>query len=655
MGPTSALDTNLRSRGPILFWIGLALAPLACGGGDDKEVDPPQPDIPPTIVFNAADPCTAQVPQPTDLFRDSSGIDAAATCGSVSDPIDAAIRGALADDGVPLDSEITIALGGEIDGDTATSTSATILLQRTGSGTTADDWQRVAHLVELEGTTLKIVPSVPLEAASYYVVVLTDAVKAKMRPIGQHLAVKALVGNSVIAAGTFEGLDAPTAERLERDRLRLAPAVSILERSMPPLARTQIRSIHGFSTSLGFGRAEKLITEYRDAVTAGKFAYAVTAGAEIMPADIYPAGTPPAYYQSVRAFLRGTIKVPKLLDAENHLRADWATAGETINVPFLISLPTGGNYAVAVYLPGLRGSKQTIREIAPSIAGAPRGATFGFDLRCHGDRSADASGVCKDERSASEVMMLVDQTPNGNPERTGPDGVPDNSGIGFFPGDARALRDTQLASVIEVVHVMETFQRGTMVLTAAGITSSSTDLHLIAHGHSAPVGVLAASLLRSPIRTVVLPAGGTGYKNLIESGPADQKTAFDRTLPQGVSAGNRSAYLTRLETTVLKAVSYEEAGELAKARYLTPSRGSERILLTHGAIAELVPQVARQTLIDSMELDEVSRVSAHRGDCDSFYLHTCRLGDNIAWGERAREQLATFIGSKGVTVLSPAQ
>lgn len=654
MGPT--FDSILSPRRPILFWIGLALAPLACGGEDEK-VDPPLPDIPPTIVFSAADPCTAQVPQPTDLFRDASGIDAAATCGSVSDPIEAAIRGALADDGVPIDSEINVAFSGPIDAETATSTTASLLLKKTGTGTTANDWELVPHVKMLEGMTLKIVPLAPLEAATYYAVVLNDSIQAEKRPIGQHPAVKALVGNSVIAAGAFEGLDAPTAERLERDRLRLAPAVSMLEGLPPPLllARTQIRSIHGFTTSLGFGRAEKLIDDYRDALTAGKFAYAVTAGAELMPADVYPAGTPPAFYQSVRAFLRGTIKVPKLLDAENHIRADWATAGEMIDVPFLMSLPTGGNYAVAMYLPGLRGSKQTIRDIAPSIAGAPRGATFGFDLRCHGDRSADANGDCKDERSATEVMMLVDQTPNGNPERTGPDGVPDNSGVGFFPGDARALRDTQLASAIEVVHVLETFQRGTAILTAAGISASSTDLHLIAHGHSAPVGVLASVLLRTPIRTVVLPAGGTGLKTLIENGPAEQKTAFDRTLPQGVTSGNRAAYLTRLESTVLKAISYEEAAALAKARYLTPSRGSERILLTHGAIAELVPQAARQTLIDSIGLAEVSRVSAHRGDCDSFYLHTCRLGDNIAWGERAREQLATFIGSKGVTLLSPAQ
>lgn len=649
---TRTLPASLLSLGALSY-----LA-LSCGGKDDNMMMmmPPKPEGPPTITFDAADLCNAKVPQPTDLFRDALGVDASASCAQPSDPIDAAIKNALADDGVPIDSAITIPLGGEIDAETATSTSAIVMIQRTGTGTTADAFRLVAHTNHLDGTALVVTPAGALDPASYYAVVLSDVLTAKDKPIGQHPAIKALVGNSVIAENTYEGLDATTAARLERERLRLAPIVQMLERATPAIARTQIRSIQGFSTSLGFERMQKVVADYRAAVMAGRFAYHIDAGSDLTPAEVYPPGTPADFFAAVHGFRKGTIRVPKVLDQDGHMRADWAIADESIEVPFLMSLPMGGNYTVAVYTPGFLGSKNDILRIANSMAGAPRAAAFGIDLRCHGDRSLDASGACKDNRTAAEIMALVDLNSNGNMESQAPDGVPDNSGAGFFPGEARALRDTQIASVIELMHVIDTMQRGGTVLTAAGLSVNGGDVHLISHGHSAVVGVMAAALSRQVVRTLLLPSGGTSVRQLIEGAPDDVKDAFDATLPSGVTAQNRSMYLTRLESTVLKAIDHQAGADIAKMRYITGTGGNARILLPHGGIAQHVPMTARQALIDALGLTAAHRVSRHNGNCDAFYLHVCVLGgDSVAWGERAREQLATFISSEGVTVLEPAR
>lgn len=634
----------------------LARVVSGCGDGETREPPPPPPAAP-TVQFVAADPCAATVPQPTDLFNDENGVDVSASCASPSDPIDAAIKIALADDGVAVDAPISIPMAAAIQADTVVgSTTALHLIQWTGTSTAIEEFERVSFSASVDGNTIRIVPGTALLPSHYYVVIGTKSIEADDKPIGQHPAIKALVGSTPIAANAFDGLDEATAARLERQRQRLIPVLDHLANNDPRILRDDIRSVQGFSTSLGFGRLENVVAEYREAFMAQKFPFRIeTTGGVIPPADIYPPGTPASFYANVTGFLRGSIHVPKMLDEDGRMIPGWAAAGGTVKVPFLVSLPPGTSYPIAIYLPGLRGSKQDIREIASAMAGPARAAAFGIDLRCHGERSLDAQGKCKDERTPAELATLTDANSNGNPERNGPDGVPDNSGVGFFSGDPRALRDGQIASVIEVLHIAETFQRGAMVVSAAGLSVNNLEVHLVAHGQAANTALLAADFTRSNIRTVVLPAGGGGVRQIIDAGSMEVKAAFDASAPSGVTASNRGEYLTRLEASVLQAVSPAEATARAKERYIRPFRNSERILLPHGAIPEVIPLAARTALIDGIGLTAVNRVSRHNGDCDRFYLHTCRLGDDIGWGDAARNQLTQFVGSGGVTVAPPAQ
>jgi hypothetical protein len=274
-----------------------------------------------------------------------------------------------------------------------------------------------------------------------------------------------------------------------------------------------------------------------------------------------------------------------------------------------------------------------------------------IDLRCHGDRALDAMGLCKENRTAEEIARLVDVTSNGNPERVGPDGIPDNSGAGFFPGDAAALRDGQIAAAIEVIHILEALQSASQAFVSAGINPNPSSIHLIGHGHSAPAAVLAAALVKMPIGTLELPAGGAGYGALARSGPDAVKEAFNASLPHGIDASRAADYLAKLEPGVLEAISIRKAGAIASMRYV---RGlpAAHILLAHGHTAQYVPLDARQALIQALSLP-ADRVSEHQGDCDDFFLHSCRLGDSPGWIDGARRQLAAFMSSGGVTVLPP--
>ncbi|MCK6550538.1 Ig-like domain-containing protein [Myxococcota bacterium] len=650
--------------------VGGAVA-ASCGGGDSNTPPPPPPST--QLTYDAADPCTAKVPQPNDVFRGADGVLETVACTPPTDPVEAALSAALADEGVALDTVLTIPADGDIDVETLTATAtfsltgtstsaplpATILVAAPAGAATStrtSDWRVVAHVVDLDGTTLRVTPNAALDGGSYYVAITTDTIEDDGgRAITAAPATKALVGTTTITAGAFEGLDAATATRLERERQRLRPVLTVLERAGLP--RAKIRSIQGFTTALGFARLERMTAAYRKAITDGRLTYQLeTVGGDIAPADVYPPGTPPAAYASVQAFRRGTIRVPKLLDDAGVLRADWATNVQTIRIPFLASVPRGGTgYRVVIYVPGFGRSKLDARELANAFAGAPRAAVIGLDIRCHGDRARDAAGACKEERTAQEIAALTDVTSNGNPERSGADGVPDDSGAGLFVGDARALRDGLLASVIEVMHVVETFQRGGMAVTMAGLSPSPSDTHILAHGHAAAIAALVATQTRSPIRTVTFPSGGSGVARLVMDGPAPLKNAFLATLPAGIEAAGAEAYLTRLEATVLAGVDVARAAPTFRDRYVRAAAGSPRVLLPHGAAAQYVSQAARQSLIDALDLDTLDdRVSRHNGECDDFYLHVCRLGDNVAWGERARDQLGSFVGSGGVTVLAPA-
>jgi hypothetical protein len=489
--------------------IGALLFGCDGGGGDDGD-KPPPPKVT-RLVFEMSDICAAKVPSPTDLFRDAEGKSELAGCPGPADPIERELFFAQLEEGVPLNAEIVIPIDGTLDGASLSATvtfSLTggaggtqppplVMLKGAGTGTSAADFEVVPVSASFD-QSIRVQPSIALEEGFRYVVVATNAIKDDERPqkpVAPAPATMLLLGATPIAANAIEGLDEAGAARLERMRLRLAPILALLADASPPIPAERIASIQLFTTVPDpLERTTKIFDAYRDAVRQGRYSFTVsTTGDDLPPAELYP-GLPPIAYASISAYRRGTIRVPAFLGDDLRQRDNFPQVVREIEVPFLITIPTSPPpHGVVLYLPGYGRSKLDVRALANEMAATPAAAVLALDLRCHGDRSPDESGLCAEGRTMAEIAALADVEPNnGNMELVGPDGIPDASSRYYFPGDARALRDTQIAAAIEILHVYNTLRDGDAFLPE-GISPDVNDLHVVAHGHSAFAALLAVA------------------------------------------------------------------------------------------------------------------------------------------------------------------
>jgi hypothetical protein len=629
------------------------------GGGDDEDVPPP-PKVT-RLSFDASDACNANVPTPTTLFRDEEGKSELGVCPGPADPIEKELFFAQLDEGTPLNAEIVIPIEGSLDGASLSSTAAfsltaggsgippLLMLEFQNTSTSAADYEVISVSASFDDA-IRVQPSSALRAGYSYVVVATKAIKDDERPqksISGAPETALLLGDDPITA--TGDLDEASAARLERMRLRLAPVVEILANASPPLTAENIVSIQLFSTVPDpRARIEAIFEAYRVAVQQGRYPFEITmVGAGDLPIeDLYP-GLPEVAYENLAGYRQGTITVPQFLGDDLRQRDTFPQVVRTIEVPFIITIPRSmAPHGVVLYTPGFGRSKLDARALANEMAGTAGVAVLAIDLRCHGDRSPDENGVCAEGRTQSEVAALTDEEPNnGNMELVGPDGIPDASGQYFFPGDARALRDTQIAAAIEILHVYNALLAGT---TFSGARPDTSDLHLVAHGHSAYAALLATAFSTTAPRTVQVPAGGTG-PDLILGGPDELLESFVAALPEGIGGDRAGEYVARLEASFLRTVAIETIADRVEER-LSVVGQARKILLNHGSRATAVPESARDRLAASIPIP-ANRISRHPQSCDNFFIFSCILGtDNPT---EAREQMVTFVLSDGATVVEP--
>lgn len=635
------------------LWPGLIVL-AACGS--DPEVPPPPP-VTTTAVWVVADPCSADLPTPNDFQFDPDGRSTQLGCPLPTDPLEAALAPVTRSLRAPTTAKVRIPFSGTIDpASVSTSSAAGMpavgLLHRVGTGTSSGDFHLVAASATWVGSAIELTPAAPLAPGDLYLAFTTQALKDQERP--QKAPIRSpiatlLTGSNPIAAGAVEGLDSGGAARLEALRLALGASVANLASSFG-VAADKLVTVHGFTVEPGPVGLERMVAAHRAALTANRFPPMAT-HRSVPLSEIY-AGLPESAYANVLEFHVGTIKVPKVLGADGRIRPTWLTDGQTIDLPFSFSIPkNAASYPVALLLAGYGRGKRDGRGIANEFAGGPRTAVMTLELRCHGDRSQGTEGTCRDDRSPTEVAALPDTTNNGNPEFNGGDGVPDGSGVGYFPSDGMALRDSQLAALIEVLHVLWALRQPNAI---SGFTVNAARLHLIGMGHHGPVTVAAAALTDANTRnmTVQLPSAGLGYRSLILDGPAPARTAFLAGLP-GLTPEQAGTYLDRLETTALAAFDFRALGATLAGRVRNGNR-IERALLAHPSTADQVSMAARQAMIDALTLPR-ERVSAHASNCAGFFLYTCALGDNPTWRDEARRQMITFVDSGGVTVTPPGR
>lgn len=629
---------------------------VACGGDEDGSTEPPVITAPGVgFTYDADEACAASVPVPNDLFR-AANLQLERDCGAPADAIDAAIDAVVRQEGAQPNTAIALPI---INGDLAvqtinkqvawsltssvgTSSTATdlpplVLLQRVGSSTTAAGWQRVEVDAAYAGGTLTVTPRRALDSATYFVLVATNSITdAKGTPLTASPAVSLMVGASPIVAESYPALDAGTAAKLERERGRLAPVVALLAGSNPAITADRIASIQGWTTAVGDRLLERTIDAYRAAVARGRYDFSVTTvGGDLDPMTVFPTGSE---FGNVRAVRRGTIRVPKLLDASGRIRPGWdSTAIETTEVPFIITLPRTNRmrYPTTVLLTGYGRGKEDALSLAHEFGGGPQSSVLAIDLPYHGARSTNPA----------------DTSPNnGNPVITGADGIPDASGDGFFQGDPGALRDGLIATVLEVVHIVDAIKDGeSFEDELINPDRRLTNIHMIAQGHSAMIGLLAS--VHSPVGTVQLPSGGFGVDDMVIEGPAGLRAAFLASGPAGVNEANLATYFAKLDASILIGLGLPRASQAAYDRYIDGN--PVRILAAHPNFPEFVNADARQTMVDMLMLPG-DRVSRHLAVCDDFFIYTCQLGQGFEILPRAKAQLAAFASSGGVTVRPPA-
>lgn len=664
MNSLAKLFTPDKPRSGVLV-SALLLAAYGCGGEDEK----PPTDKPPAeagIAFAVGAPCGLNHPTPTDLFSEAVRV----SCGDADDPIDAAIERVELAQRAPLDARVRLPLTGaaaelslsstvaiEFDGRSGGGgLPAWVLIEETpATGTSSKAHSALTASMTVSEDAIELEPTEALTPDRFHAVVVTKAAMAAdgETPLAPSPAVQALVGATPIAAGAYPELDADGAARLEAMRVRLQDVLDALAKASPPVSREDIVSIHGFTTRAGDQLYASMVARYEAAVAAGVYGYDIRIDeADIPPSEIYIGNE---VRENVSSFVRGVVMVPKFLDG-NRFRADWETNGDLVEVPFLLSIPTQGTrYKVAVQVVGFGRSRIDARALANAMGGAPTGSAMAIELRCHGSRAPGEDGVCTDNRSEEAIDALKDEVSNnGNEAFSGSDGIPDASGIGFFPGDPLELVDTQIASALEIIHVLATLRRNNGPFEAESIPVDTSGVHLVAQGALAVPGAAAAAFapVSAQPRTVQFPAGGTGLSDLVLNGPDAQKAAFLADLPSGIAPEQGRTLLTRL-APFLAAVQVEAFASKLIQRY-TFNGQRRALLLPHPRTGtpgktQFVSAEARDRLDQQLDLPSRFR-SEHLARCDDYFIYTCKIGDNGLILDVARSQIAGFISSNGATV-----
>jgi len=557
----------------------------ACGGEEEPAQDTdPTPPSGEGAIIDVDDPCDPTVPVPNNLFSLSDGTSELDGCPVESTGVDGALERLERSDGAPVRPRVRVPVSVSVEPQSLSST-VTFDLDQMGSGSGVPsfafvEWTGSSTLpesfVEVEGVVptfenmSEIVLSPPSDLAfgrRYYSILTRAITDREGRALEASPVVRALVGLESIDGLQLE---ASAADRLRREQARLEPVLAALGVASPPIGPEDIVSIHSFDTTLGPERLQALGTRMFQLVDGGQVPFNI----QVEDANLTPGELSPAVsnfeFPDVGRVIAGTLDVIEPLGEGLRIRPDWDEDVQVRPIRFTMTLPVDDNdvQGLALILPGFGRGLTDVLSVA-QLAAAQGFATVAFSVRCHGPRSPNGNGDCGTGRSADELEAL-DQEPNTGDERiAGPDGIPDDSGIGFFPGGAAALRDSQLATALELLHVFSYFRDQSDRFEAAiGAGYAASRIRLGVHGHIGQVATAALSVYpglerRSPVQTVTFVQSGAGYRELVLNGPPDVRQAFLDSAPEGISADNLARYLGRLEDEVMISLDIERSAPLA--------------------------------------------------------------------------------------------
>ncbi|MEM9112852.1 MAG: hypothetical protein AAGD10_04780 [Myxococcota bacterium] len=623
-----------------------ALLVLAACGGDEPSDEPdPNPPSGEGAQVDIVDPCAPNAPSPNNFFALPDGTSEVDGCPLQSSGVDAAVERLTRTDGAPINARVSVPVSVDVEPQSLSSTvtfdldqmgqgtgvPASVLVAWTGSSTTPESFVEVEDVVTtFESGSVVVDPAADLAFGQRHYTVLTRAITDREdTPLGATAEVRALLGIDSVES---LGLEAAVEARIRRERDRLVPLLAALAVASPPIGPEDIVSVHSFDTTQGPERLQRLGERVFELIDTGSVPFNITVDDAILtPAELSPAVNN-AQFPDVGRVIKGRLDVLNVLSEGLRIRPDWDQDVQVRPLRFTMTLPVDDSnvQGLALILPGYGRGLNDVLALAQQAA-AQRFATVAFSVRCHGPRSPDGDGLCGEQRSDAELEAL-DAGPNSDDERVaGPDGIPDDSGIAFFPGDAGALRDTQLAAALELLHVFSYFRdRSEQFQPAVGASFSASRIRLGVHGHVGQVATAALSIYavaerRSPVQTVTLVQAGAGYRELVLNGPAELRQAFLDTTPDDVTTDNVAQYLGRLESQVLQSLDIERNAPLAGELFTNSIGRLERAR----SITQGQPQTTSTTALRDMERawafpDSLSpQLMGLVEACDEFLFFPC--------------------------------
>lgn len=569
----------------------LLLTLAACSSDTNHDFDGNKAELdaqiaasnPPQALFSP-DPAAAVLPFPNSLFL------VGVTDGTLNLPIDADEDQTLANpvaalnqlDGysttAPLSTTVSEPLAPEslIVGSTIRVYEVTTAQSIAVTGVVSEISDPARMVAQSVGDQLVLVPTVPLNPSSDYLVVLTSDITD-------------VDGNALEASLLYDVLKADqslTDESLEQ--LRVA-------------TRTHLAAVEGFSgidasdVALSWVFRTQSTREVLQAASDQTSAGTLMLGAsgQTSPAggkaDVYIGSLDVPYYltaateqadipvalNSFWTNVDGNV-VGTFNESDSPDYSPVATSTQTI--PVLMSVPNasadGGGvmpangWPVTVYQHGIGGDRSHMLAIADAMADAGR-VVIAIDMPLHGITDpdsalhADQTPFDESERTFGIDLMTNPAEDGSAVEDTGPDGLVDPSGQYFINlSNLANSRDNLRQAVADLM----TLRASLSAAQVEGVQLDASDLSLIGHSLG---GIVGGTLLAfdSSYHSATLAMPGGGIAQLLANSPRFSPTIIEGLAGAGIEAGSAefNTFLVAAQTLIDSADPINHAASVAAA------------------------------------------------------------------------------------------
>jgi dienelactone hydrolase len=392
--------------------------------------------------------------------------------------------------------------------------------------------------VDRSGSTLVILPLVPLDPVSSYYVVITHGLKSSdgnpMGASGAYTFAKLTTPLQVGGVSQFPALSDANAVALEPLRLLVSTSEATITGFDTSLKGSDIIMSWSFTTqSVG-----TVLSAVRGAIRGGAVPATALAdsGADspLGAADIYVGSLEVPYYLSAAAGVNDPTPLGSFWQGaggSNLTRFNTAAvATSTQTIPIMVSVPKAGGptFPIVIYQHGITTNRATLLAVADALAAGGL-AAVAIDLPMHGLTGNETNGTQAFKTAFERTfdLDLVTQNASGDITAATPDGTTDSSGRHFINlANLLNSRDNLRQAVSDLFALTYAIDN----LDAGGTTFDNSRIYFLGHSLGAIVGT-TFSALEPSVRDTVFAFGGGGVAKIL-----DGSASFSASIAAGLAA-----------------------------------------------------------------------------------------------------------------------